>query len=67
MRRFELSNEEHNKFWECRVEGTDFIVQYGRIGTDGQSNTKSFDAVEDAEAQMAKKIAEKTREGYTEV
>ncbi|MDJ0333420.1 MULTISPECIES: WGR domain-containing protein [Planococcus] len=31
-----------NKFWEINVQGTIFIVLYGKIGSKGSVNTKEF-------------------------
>ena len=67
VRRFELVNDEHSKYWECSVKGTNFVVHYGRIDSDGQESVKEFDTKADAEKYLEKKIAEKTREGYVEV
>lgn len=67
MRRFEFVGGTSAKFWMCSVEGSTFIVVYGRLGTDGQRKEKEFDDDEEAEAEMAKKIAEKLKEGYAEV
>jgi len=44
VRRFELVNEEHSKYWECSVKGTNFVVHYGRIGSDGQESVKEFES-----------------------
>ena len=42
------------------------IVRYGKIGTDGQLSPKEFESKEEAETFVAKKIKEKTKEGYIE-
>ena len=42
MRRFELVEGTASKFWEIAVEGVSTTVRYGRIGTTGQTQTKSF-------------------------
>lgn len=55
-----------NKFWNATVEGTSFIVHYGRIGTDGQKSEKKFDSAAEAEKAYDKKLAEKLKEGYRE-
>ena len=49
-RRFELVSGKSSKFWEVSVDGTDVTTRYGRIGTGGQSKTKSF---ADADAARA--------------
>jgi DNA ligase-1 len=66
-RRFEFVEGKANKFWEVIVRGAEVTVRYGRIGSQGQTNTKSF-ADEAAARQHADKlVAEKTGKGYQEV
>lgn len=67
MRRFELSEGKSHKFWEIDVQDTGFTVRYGRIGTDGQTRTKSFPTAEKAQAEADKAIRSKTRKGYAEI
>ncbi len=55
-----------SKFWEVTVDGKTVKVRYGRIGTNGQVSTKSFDSREESSKYAEKKIAEKTKEGYQE-
>jgi predicted DNA-binding WGR domain protein len=66
-RRFEYVGDKSSKFWEIRVIGASFTVCYGKIGTDGQTQTKEFADVGSAEKQAKKLIAEKTVKGYREV
>jgi predicted DNA-binding WGR domain protein len=54
------------KYWEITLVGKKVIVRYGKIGTDGQLSPKEFESKEEAEAFVAKKIKEKTKEGYIE-
>jgi ankyrin repeat protein len=63
--RFELSEGKSNKFWEIRQEGSDYVVRYGRIGTRGREQRKSFDSEASCMEGIQKKIAEKKRKGYT--
>lgn len=66
-RRFEFSHDSSNKFWEITVTNTEVTVRFGRIGTAGQSQTKSFvDAVK-ADAHAAKLVEQKLAKGYTEI
>lgn len=65
-RHFELSNDKSNKFWEVSQSGPDMTTRWGRIGSAGQSKTKSFPDEAAAAKAMAKLIDEKTREGYVE-
>ena len=64
-RYFEFVGGNSRKFWEITVAGSDVTVRFGRIGTDGQSQTKSFD--DEAAARHAEKlIAAKTKKGYVQ-
>lgn len=67
MRRFELSDGKSDKFWEVSIEGTSFTVRYGRIGTNGQTQAKSFATEQKARAEADKLIEEKKSKGYVEV
>ncbi len=65
-RRFEFVRGNSAKFWEISVGGSDVTVRYGRLGTDGQQQTKSFPTSDGAGRHADKIIAEKTRKGYVE-
>lgn len=67
MRRFEYTDEKSDKFWEIGMDGTDVTVRYGRSGTNGQTQTKSFADAAAAIKHMEKLIEEKTEKGYEEV
>lgn len=67
MRRFEFVEGTSAKFWMAGVEGSNFVVVYGRLGTSGQRKEKAFPSEDAAERELEKKIAEKLREGYSEV
>jgi predicted DNA-binding WGR domain protein len=62
----ELSEEGggSHKFYEVVVQDTVLNIRYGRIGDNGQSQTKSFPTFEKAKAEADKKIREKTNKGY---
>lgn len=67
MRRFELIEGTASKFWEVEQAENDLNIRWGRIGTAGQSQTKSFaDAAKTATA-LTKLVGEKTGKGYKEV
>jgi predicted DNA-binding WGR domain protein len=65
-RHFEFSEGSSNKFWEISLDGSSFTVQFGRIGTSGQTQTKSFDSPEKAQREHDKLVAEKLKKGYVE-
>lgn len=67
MRRFELVEGSSSKFWEIAQEGGTYTVCFGRIGTNGQTQTKDLGSDAAAAAAVAKLIAEKTKKGYAEV
>jgi predicted DNA-binding WGR domain protein len=66
MRRFELSEGTSNKFWEVDCEGVSLTVRFGRIGANGQVQTKTFASAAKAASERDKLIAEKTKKGYVE-
>jgi DNA ligase len=65
-RRFEFVEDKSSKFWEVWVSGSDMTTHWGRIGTDGQTKTKTFASPDKAQAEADKLIAEKTAKGYVE-
>jgi predicted DNA-binding WGR domain protein len=54
------------KYWEITQVGKNVTVRFGKIGADGQLKVKEFDTKEEAEAEVAKLIKEKTKKGYVE-
>ncbi|HZF83672.1 MAG TPA: WGR domain-containing protein, partial [Burkholderiaceae bacterium] len=67
MRRFELIEGSSSKFWEIEQAGSELHIRWGRIGTAGQSQTKSFDDGTKATTALTKLVSEKTGKGYKEV
>ena len=66
MRTFKFADDESYKFWKIELTGTSYTVTYGRIGTKGQTSTKSFATPEKAKSAYEKIIAEKLGKGYIE-
>jgi uncharacterized protein (TIGR02996 family) len=66
MRTFQFSDAKSHKFWTIDVEGDGFTVTYGKVGTAGQTQTKSFPSPEKAQAEADKLVREKTGKGYVE-
>ncbi len=64
MPRYEFVEGTSSKFWEIQLEGTSFTTTYGKIGTSGQSTTKSFKDEATAKKEHDKLVAEKTKKGY---
>lgn len=52
------------KFWRARVEGGTLYVNYGRIGTTGQTQVKQLGADDNARAELDKVAGSKRRKGY---
>ncbi|MFB7617450.1 WGR and DUF4132 domain-containing protein [Kitasatospora sp. NPDC056181] len=67
MRRWEFVEGGSDKFWEAAVDGVAVTVRYGRSGTGGREQVKTFPTVEEAQAHFAKVVAEKERKGYREI
>ncbi len=65
-RYFEFVDGTSSKFWEISVSGADLTTRWGKIGTSGQSKTKTFADDAKAQAEADKLIASKTKEGYVE-
>jgi uncharacterized protein (TIGR02996 family) len=66
MRTFELSDATSHKFWSVDVKGDALTVAYGKIGTAGQTQTKTFKDAAAAQAEADKLVKEKTKKGYVE-
>jgi predicted DNA-binding WGR domain protein len=67
VRRFEMVEGNASKFWEVRCVEGELIVNFGRIGTAGQSKIKECEDPADARAEREKLIKEKTKKGYREI
>jgi predicted DNA-binding WGR domain protein len=52
------------KFWRARVEGGSLYVNFGRIGTDGQTQVKDLGSAAKARAELDKVAGSKRRKGY---
>ncbi|WP_434570477.1 AAA domain-containing protein [Pseudomonas sp. Z3-6] len=66
MREFTFGEGNSNKFWRIGVTATDVVVNFGRMGTKGQTLIKSLESPERALREAEKLIAEKLRKGYQE-
>ncbi|WP_052351769.1 DUF1963 domain-containing protein [Deinococcus pimensis] len=68
MRRhyLELSSGREHKFYELTLDGPTLRVRYGRIGTDGQTQHKTYPTEDAALRDAEKKLTEKRRKGYTD-
>ena len=66
VRYFEFHDDKSDKFWEITIAGLEVTVRYGRTGTQGQAQTKSFADTAAAAKHANKLIDEKTAKGYEE-
>jgi predicted DNA-binding WGR domain protein len=67
VRYFEFIGGSSRKFWEISQSGASFTVRFGRIGTPGQTQTKTFADEPKAQREADKLISEKLRKGYVEI
>ena len=65
-RYFEFVQGTSNKFWKVSQSGNAMTTRWGRIGSNGQSKTKTFADEQTAANVVADLIEEKTDEGYIE-
>jgi predicted DNA-binding WGR domain protein len=65
-RHFEFSGGTSRKFWEISLSGNSFTVRFGRIGTAGQSQTKTFADEAKTKREADHLITEKLKKGYVE-
>jgi DNA ligase-1 len=66
QRYFEFVEGNSSKFWEVSQSGNTMTTRWGRIGSAGQSKTKTFSDEQAAANAVAVLIEEKTDEGYVE-
>lgn len=65
-RRLEFVGGSSQKFWEISLSGNSFTVRFGRMGTPGQSQTKTFADEVKAKREAESLIADKVKKGYLE-
>jgi len=65
-RRFEFVDGTSAKFWEITLKGAETVVRWGRLGTNGQTQKKTFPDAAAATKQAEKQISEKLAKGYSE-
>ncbi len=65
-RRFAFVGGSSAKFWEINVAESQVVVRFGRLGADGQRQTRSFADPVAAGKHAEKLIGEKLAKGYVE-
>jgi predicted DNA-binding WGR domain protein len=66
MRTFTFSDAKSHKLWNIELTGTSFTVTHGRIGSAGQSQTKTFASEAAAQKEHDKLVKEKLAKGHVE-
>jgi len=66
MRRLQFVAGGSAKFWQVSVRGKTVETRWGRIGSEGQRKTESFDSSALASAAAAKQVREKLAKGYAD-
>jgi uncharacterized protein (TIGR02996 family) len=66
MRTFTYSDAKSHKFWNIELQGNTVTVTYGRIGSAGQTQTKTFADEARAQKEHDKLVKEKLAKGYVE-
>ena len=66
-RRFEYIEGASSKFWEITTNNREVTVRYGRIGSNGQTQTKSFTSDVAANTHALQQINAKLAKGYREL
>jgi predicted DNA-binding WGR domain protein len=62
----EFAEGTSSKFWRARVEGKTLYVNYGKIGSNGQTQVKELGDASAATAEYDKLVREKRKKGYVE-
>ena len=55
-----------SKFWRARVEGKTLYVNYGKIGSNGQTQVKQLGDPDAAQTEYDKLVREKRKKGYVD-
>jgi uncharacterized protein (TIGR02996 family) len=66
MRTFEYSDARSHKFWNIEVQANTCTVHFGKVGTAGQTSTKTLADEAAAQATADRLIGEKLGKGYRE-
>ena len=61
-----FQDSKSNKFWRARCLGANLEVNFGRIGSQGQTQAKRYDSPEDAARELEKQAREKYKKGYVD-
>ena len=62
----EYQDDKSHKFWQIETAENNFTVTYGKAGTNGRSQTKTFADNDTAQKEAKKLIEQKKKKGYAE-
>ncbi|WP_016755542.1 WGR domain-containing protein [Leptospira santarosai] len=62
-----FKDDKSDKFWNIEVSENSFTVTYGKTGTNGQTQTKTFDDEQECLKEAKTLLSEKLKKGYLEV
>ncbi|EMO39105.1 LIC_11051 family fibronectin-binding protein [Leptospira noguchii] len=62
-----FQDDQSDKFWQIEVSGNSFTTTYGKTGSSGQTQTKTFNDEETCLKEAKKLLSEKLKKGYIEV
>jgi len=62
----EFAEGTSSKFWRARVEGKTLYVNYGKIGSNGQTQVKELGDAGAATAEYDKLVRDKRKKGYVD-
>ncbi|MCC6371128.1 MAG: DUF4011 domain-containing protein [Bacteroidia bacterium] len=65
FKRYNFKEDGSDKFWEIAQDENRMVVRFGKTGTKGQENVKTFVSSEQAKSEIEKLIQQKTKKGYT--
>jgi predicted DNA-binding WGR domain protein len=60
----EFAEGTSSKFWRARLEDRTLHINYGKVGTAGQTQVKDFGTADVAATEYDKLVSEKRRKGY---
>lgn len=66
MRSLQFMDGKSSKFWRIELEGASHTVTFGRIGTDGTSQSKEFASPAEARKSYDKLLSQKLAKGYVD-
>jgi predicted DNA-binding WGR domain protein len=58
--------DKSQKYWSIEKENLSFLINYGKLGADGNKTEKRFASKADCQNEFEKLIAEKIKKGYVE-